>query len=80
MAALQPLDHAVPDWPAAVLREEEARIVGHGGAVPLGEAADGNVRLYGADGALLALARCRTGTAMPFRVFSGGEEADASRR
>jgi tRNA pseudouridine55 synthase len=75
--ALETLDRAVLDWPAAVLDPADIEAVTHGRPVLLGCLSPGNVRLYGASGELVALARGGD-LARPFRVFVGGEELGAT--
>jgi tRNA pseudouridine55 synthase len=62
-------DYAVLDLPAVVASGEDARRVGHGGAILLGHDVAGRVRLYDGNGHLLALAEARAGTVKPFLVF-----------
>jgi tRNA pseudouridine55 synthase len=62
-------DYAVLDLPAVVVSGAEARIAQHGGPVSTPVAAATPVRLYSADGRLLALAEARGETMKPFLVF-----------
>jgi tRNA pseudouridine55 synthase len=69
-------DRAVIGRPALRLSpSEEARIL-TGGIIEAGVAADGSVRLYGATGELVALARAVAGRIEPYRVFGEGARAD----
>lgn len=84
---LLPLDVAVLDLPALVLARPEAEAVQMGQPVRLGSVSphpptpisDTEVRVYGDWGTLIGLARVSGGMIKPFRVFSGGMEADAGR-
>jgi tRNA pseudouridine55 synthase len=71
--AVEPLDRAVLDWPAAALSAPQARDIGHGRPIELGRPVSGNVRLYGPDGGLAALGRGCGGEVRPFRVFMQAE-------
>jgi hypothetical protein len=59
--------------------EGEKATVGLSPLPPSGRGAggEGEVRLYGASGTLIALARLANGLVKPFRVFDGGSELDA---
>lgn len=74
-ALLSP-DRAVIGRPALVLKAEEEQRIVLGQAIEAGPAAEGSVRLYGASGELVALARASAGRIEPYRVFGEGASAD----
>jgi tRNA pseudouridine55 synthase len=74
--ALLPPDRAVISRPALVLTAEEERRILMGQAIEAGPAAETSVRLYGASGDLVALARGASGRIEPYRVFGEGASAD----
>ena len=67
---LRPIDVAVLDLSAVVLSPEQERRVRQGGALPANRTEVEAVRLYGADGALVALGGIRGQVLRPFRVFN----------
>jgi tRNA pseudouridine55 synthase len=73
LTALAPPDRALLGWPAAVLDDADVERVQHGMALSFDVAAQGNLRVYDAEGRLMALAGTAGGVLRPFRVFGGGD-------
>jgi tRNA pseudouridine55 synthase len=73
-----PIDHALADFPAASLTDEEAVRITHGNRLPGSESAlnmpSGLFRLHDPSGRLLALARLDQGVFLPELVFSAVRE------
>jgi tRNA pseudouridine55 synthase len=76
--AVLPIDHALADFPAASLTEEESVRIAHGNRLPVSEPAlhmpGGLFRLHDPSGRLLALARLDQGVFLPELVFSAVRE------
>jgi tRNA pseudouridine55 synthase len=65
-----PIDDAVRAvFPIREVDAAQARVIGHGGALPAIGLADGPVAIIGPDGAFLALVEERDGLARPVAVF-----------
>jgi tRNA pseudouridine55 synthase len=56
-------------FPVREVDAEQARVLGHGGALPAAGIADGPVAVIGPDGSFLALVEERDGVAKPLAVF-----------
>jgi tRNA pseudouridine55 synthase len=69
MSILLPPEHAVADWPAVRLGDDEARLVRNGRAIPIAGLDGTRARAHAPGGALLALMRRAGDVWQPEKVF-----------
>ncbi|GAC1473065.1 MAG: tRNA pseudouridine(55) synthase TruB [Chloroflexota bacterium] len=74
-----PIDYAVADWPALILRNDERDAIRVGRPIRVPALPAGDIRLYARNGMLVALARAHHGLVKPFKVFGEREPVHAHR-